>query len=179
MSRNLTLGIIGVVIFVIGLLIITQVELAPEFKEKTSTGANGVENLKNEIIVPEEFLIPPREWVRSGPFQVNKSEYRLGEKIFVMVEGLAPIEKGQIAFLRPVNETHYKEHVTIPFDGSKKSSFNQYLEIELSKHLGICNREDLIGSWIVIFQGTSYENISFKVINETIPRGESSFLPVC
>ena len=179
MKRNLTLGIIGVVIFVIGLLVITQVELAPEFKEKTSTGANGVENLENEIIGPEEFLIPPREWLRSGPFQINKLEYRLGEKIFIVVEGLTPIEKGQITFLRPLNETHYKEHVTIPFDGSKKSSFNQYLEIELSKRLGICNREDLIGSWIIFFQGTSYENISFEIINETIPRGESSFLPVC
>ena len=179
MKRNLTLGIIGVVIFVIGLLVITQVELAPEFKEKTSTGANGVENLENEIIGPEEFVNPPREWLRSGPFQVNKLQYRLGEKIFIMVEGLAPIEKGQIAFLRPVNETHNKEYFTIPFDGSKKSNFNQYLEPGLSKFLGICNREDLIGSWIVTFQGTLYENIYFEIINKTIPRGESSFLPVC
>ena len=54
-----------------------------------------------------DFSPTVRGWLTSGSFQIDKSQYLLGENIFVRISNLAPNEKGQIAFLRPMNETHY------------------------------------------------------------------------
>jgi hypothetical protein len=62
----------------------------------------------------------PREWITSGPFQIDRSEYLMGEKIFIKIGGLGIDEKGQVAFLKQSNETHYTVYQTIPFDGTKK-----------------------------------------------------------
>jgi len=125
------------------------------------------------------FTPKPREWLTSGPFQIDKSQYLLGENIFIKVSNLAPNEKGQIAFLRPMNETHYSVYTTIPFDAAKKNSFNQYFTPDLSRALKICTMDDLIGTWKVVFQKTNYENISFEIINEILPGEEDDFKPFC
>ena len=122
----------------------------------------------------------PREWVTSGPFQIDRSEYRIGEKVFITIGGLDVNEKGQIAFLRTLNETHYSVYQTIPFDGKNKPAFNYYTDVRLSKVTGICSVEDIIGEWTVVFRGTDYENIKFKFLDEYLPGEEDSFEnPVC
>jgi len=126
-----------------------------------------------------DFSPTSREWLTSGPFQIDKSQYLLGENIFVMITNLAQNEKGQIAFLRPMNETHYSVYTTIPFDGAKKNSFNQYFTPDLSRALKICTADDLIGTWKVVFQKTNYENLSFEILNKTLPGEEDYFKPFC
>ena len=116
-----------------------------------------------------DFSPTSREWLTSGPFQIDKSQYLLGENIFVRITNLAQNEKGQIAFLRPMNETHYSVYTTIPFDGAEKNSFNQYFTPDLSRALKICTVDDLVGTWKVVFQKTNYENLSFKILNKTLP----------
>ena len=126
------------------------------------------------------FEPSPREWITSGPFQIDRSEYLIGEKIFIRIGGLDEEEKGQIAILRPTNETHYTVHQTIPFDGVKKNAFNYYTEVRLSQALGICSTEDIIGEWTIVFRGTNYENIKIEFIDEILPGEEDSFeKPVC
>ena len=66
------------------------------------------ETTKNEI---EE------KWVESGPFSVNKAQYNVGEKIFFDTDGLKFDDKGMVEFLRPINDTHHKAYIKIPFDG--------------------------------------------------------------
>ncbi len=118
-------------------------------------------------------------WLTSGPFQIDKSQYLVAENIFVRVGNLAPNEKGQIAFLRPLNETHYSVYNTIPFDGEVNSSFNSYFTPSLSRGLKICTIDDLIGSWRVVFQGVDYESLSFEIINEILPGSEKYYEPSC
>ena len=127
----------------------------------------------------EDFSPTVRGWLTSGPFQIDKSQYLLGENIFVRVGNLAPNEKGQIAFLRPMNETHYSVYTTMPFDGKDKSSFNNYFTPALSRALNICTIDDLIGSWRVVFQGTDYENLSFEIINEILQGSEKYYESFC
>ena len=43
----------------------------------------------------------PREWITSGPFQIDRSEYVLGEKIFLRIGGLNHNEEGEVIFHRP------------------------------------------------------------------------------
>ena len=115
----------------------------------------------------------------SGPFQINKSVYKLGEKVFLTVEGLQEIEKGKAIFLRPLNATHMTAYSTIPFDGQLKNEFNQYVEPKLLKSMKTCSVEDIVGQWEVWFKGTNYESLKFVVSEEMITDEDDKFLPVC
>ena len=132
-----------------------------------------------KINLENEYSPKPREWITSGPFQIDRSEYVLGEKIFVRIGGLSYDEKGQVTFLRPLNSTHYSVYWTIPFDGSSKSAFNYYLEPQLSKNKGYCTVDDFIGDWRIVFRGTDYKNLEFKITEEILPGSEEKYQSVC
>jgi len=119
----------------------------------------------------------PREWITSGPFQIDRSKYAIGEKIFLIIGGLSPGEKGQIAIMRPLNSTHYAVYMTIPFDEAAKSAFNYYLEPQISKTRGICSVDDLAGKWTMVFRGTNYPNLNFEITKEIVPG--TNIEPVC
>ena len=63
----------------------------------------------------------PRDWPTSGPFQIDRSKYLIGEKIFMRINDIDVNDKGQIVLLRPLNDTHYSVYQTIPFDGMNKT----------------------------------------------------------
>ena len=119
----------------------------------------------------------PREWQASGPFQIDRSQYSLGEKIFMRIGGLQFQEKGQVAVMRPLNDTHYSVYLTVPFDGAKKEQFNYYLDPQLSKARGLCSVDDVLGKWALVFRGTDYPNLNFEIINKTVPG--TDWDPVC
>jgi len=146
-------------------------DTTPEIQEKLDEIEKT--NLENK------YSPKPREWITSGPFQIDRSEYVLGEKIFVRVGELSSEEKGQIAFLRPLNDTHQKVYMTIPFDGTDGDSFNRYLQPQLSKINGFCTVDDFVGEWRVVFRGTEYVDLTFKITEDILPGDESSFEPVC
>ncbi len=126
-----------------------------------------------------DFTPTSTDWLTSGPFQIDKSQYLLGENIFLRVFNIPPNEKGQVAFLRPLNETHYAVYTTYPFDGETKNTFNQYFTPGLTLQLKICTVDDLIGTWKVVFRGTDYENLSFEIINDILPGSEEYYEPAC
>jgi len=152
-------------------------ELNPDEKEilKIQENLDEIERINLE----NEYSPKPREWITSGPFQIDRSEYVLGEKIFIRIGGLNYDEKGQITFLRPLNSTHYSVYWTIPFDGATKSAFNYYLEPQLSKTKGYCTVDDFIGDWRVVFRGTDYKNLEFKITEEMLPGTEENYQSVC
>ncbi len=129
-----------------------------------------MEDTENSEYDPTRF----REWITSGPFQIDRKEYFLGEKVFLRIGGLQD-ETGSIAFLRPLNETHYSVYLTIPFDAAKKQAFNYYIDPQLSKSKDICSYEDLVGEWAIVFRGTDYPNIKFTYLNQTIPGMEEDY----
>ncbi|MCH9657331.1 hypothetical protein K0U27_01325 [archaeon] len=146
-------------------------EITPEIQEKLDE----IEKVNSE----NKYLPKDREWITSGPFQIDRSEYVLGEKIFLRTAGLKFNEKGETVFLRPLNSTHYSVYFTIPFDGSDNAAYNYYLEPQLSKIKGHCTVDDFIGDWRVVFRGTDYPNLEFKITEQILPGAESSFEPVC
>ncbi len=128
----------------------------------------------------DPYVPEPRVWQTSGPFQIDREQYVLGENILMRIGDLQPNEKGQISFLRPLNETHYDVYMTIPFDGSQKITFNQYFKPSLSRGLGVCTKDDLLGNWTVVFQGTNYDNLKFEIVDSYIPGEEENYEdPVC
>jgi len=140
-------------------------EIIPEETLEVEEKLDEIEKIADE----NTYEILPREWQTSGPFQIDRSEYAIGEKIFIRIGGLDFQEKGQIAVMRPLNDTHYSVYLRIPFDETKKSGFNTYLEPQLSKTRGLCSVDDIIGRWSLVFRGTDYPNLYFEITDRIVP----------
>ena len=119
----------------------------------------------------------PKEWQSSGPFQIDRNKYAIGEKIFMIVEGLEFGEKGQIDIMRPLNATHQFVWDSIPFDGAKKSEFNFYFEPKIEKYSVFCSIDDIMGKWSLIFRGTNYPNLDFEIDKRVV--SGTNIEPIC
>ena len=130
------------------------------------------------------------DWIHSGPFSIEKQEYYLGEKIFIIVQNIPKDVSGNMVFYRTANISHAEEsdeisrdrngvkYIEIEFDGENKQNFNRYFEPRLNELKGICSRDDLIGEWKVVFEGTQYEDIDFRILNQTSSWDERTFEPI-
>jgi len=114
------------------------------------------------------------QWISSGPFAIDKPQYKLGETLFLSVHGLKPNEAGNILIIRPND----KIWTAIPFNGSLKSDFNYYDKPDISTIKKIFKPEDLVGIWKVVFQGVTYEPISFEIVNEFVEGAEGDIVPI-
>ena len=182
--------VVGIIIVIVGIIVIINQEsttmevediLDKELRPNEGITPQVQEKLDEieKINLENEYSPKDREWITSGPFQIDRSEYVLGEKIFLRIGGLSFDEKGEAAFLRPLNSTHYSVYLTIPFDGSDKSAFNYYLQPQLTKLRGFCTVNDFIGDWRVVFRGTDYPNVEFKITEDILPGDDEDFEPVC
>jgi len=121
-----------------------------------------------------------RQWIESGSFQIDRSEYVLGEKIFINIINLDESAKGQMKFVRIIDSTNILEYKTIHFDGSYPQK-NFYISVDLFDMRGICTVEQLIGNWEVRFVGDKgeFEKLDFKIKNQILPGSEKRYEPVC
>ena len=137
--------------------------------------------------------VPWREG--SGPFQIEKYEYYLGEKIFINAVGITADESGEIILFRPAADGVNKfpkeyegipgelisakvKYMAIQFDGKEKQNFNKYFEPKFNEWKEICSTDDLVGEWVMTFYGTQYESIHFTVLNYTMPGDTRTFEPL-
>ena len=115
----------------------------------------------------------------SGDFRIDKSQYNIGEKIFLDMNYIDSKDKGAIVFLRPINDTHRVTYLAIPFNGAEKDSFSYFLEPQLNEDKGVCSIEDLVGVWSIVFYETTYSNITFEIKNQISDWDNRTFEPVC
>ena len=123
------------------------------------------------------YIPPPREWISTGPVKIDYTEYYLGQKIFVNIEQVSMNEKGKVMFFRPINNTHHQLYFSMPFDGSGVRN-NFYLTPELKMMDEICSKEQLIGKWKIMIQGTNYPVLEFEVVDSIIPGNELRYKPI-
>jgi hypothetical protein len=131
----------------------------------------------------------------SGPFQIEKYEYYLGEKIFMNAVDIPADAAGEIIFFRPAPDGINKipkeyegipgeliakkvKYIGIKFDGEQKSNFNKYFEPRFNEWKEICSKSDLVGEWVMTFSGTQYKPIHFTVLNYTMPGDQRTFEPL-
>ena len=114
------------------------------------------------------------QWITSGPFAINKNQYKLGENVFMVITGLKPDAVGKIVVMDPKGDTF----TTIPFNGTMKSSFNYYFKPNTERIEKLCKPTDLVGEWIIVFQGTSYKSIPFQIVNDWIPGSQAEIKPI-
>ena len=189
MNKWIIIGIPIAIAIIIGIVAITMIPnqgsekmevedtLDREILQDNSTEIDKKIDEIKKIASENEYEVLPRDWQTSGPFQIDRKQYALGEKIFLRIGGLNFEDKGQVAVMRPVNDTHYSVYLTIPFDGAQKESFNYYLDPQLSKTRGLCSVDDVLGKWALVFRGTNYANLNFEIINKTVPG--TDWEPVC
>ena len=186
-------SIIGIVVGIV--IIVAVLGIILSFNQESNSAE--VENTLDKEIKPYEtpqvqekydelqidnesvYKNKDREWRSSGPFQIDRSEYAIGEKIFIRMGGLQIGEKGDIAVMRPLNDTHTRFYLSIPFDETKNPSFNQYFEPAISKNRNICSIDELVGTWFLVFRGTEYPPLEFEVNKELGIVGGTDVEPVC
>lgn len=122
----------------------------------------------------QQNKIKQEQWISSGPFSINKSEYKLGEYVFMSVQGLKPTDVGSIIIIDSKGGTY--DH--IPFNGTMKSSFNQFFKPNTQRSLTLCTPEDLVGNWTLTFQGVPYKSIPFRIVNDWIQGAQEEIKPV-
>jgi hypothetical protein len=112
----------------------------------------------------------------SGPFAINKYQYKLGENIFMVVSNLQYNDAGKIIIVDSKGDTYD----SIPFNGTLKTSFHYFFKPNTQNigGLKLCNPTDLVGNWTLIFQGVPYKPIKFQVINDWIEGSQAEVKPI-
>jgi|TARA_B110000495_G_C22701875_1_gene413152 hypothetical protein len=135
------------------------------------------------------------QWRESGPFQIEKYEYYLGEKIFLYVNNIPLDVSGKVIFFRPMSDEMNKypkelegvpaeliakkiQYMEIKFDGENKQNFNKFFEPRMNEWKSICSTNDLVGEWVIVFSGTQYEPMNFTILNQTMPGDTRSYEPL-
>ena len=112
----------------------------------------------------------------SGPFAINKFQYKLGENIFMVVSDLKPTDVGKIVIVDPKGDVYD----SMPFNGTMKTSFHYYFKPNTQNIGGVklCNPIDLVGKWGMVFQGVPYKSLTFNVTNNWIEGSQAEIKPI-
>jgi hypothetical protein len=158
---------IAIIIGVIGFQIYDtsyQRSTVEEYNENHKTGQNHITGVKN-VVHPQnpQFL---------HGLKINKDKYLVGEKIFFSVQGIPMGLKDAINFYTPEGILF----VQYTFDGNEKTNFKHYWTPSLIKRLDICDVEQLMGEWTVLFAGLPSEKLHFQVTNEILPGSEEYYV---
>ena len=150
--------------------------------EETNEINSMLKKINDDRILNEESENPyypqEREWISSGPFKIDRSQYYLGEKLFVNIDEIDYNTKGKMMFSKILNDTHDYRYKTLTFDGSKYQQ-NYYFGFTLNSERGLCDKDKLVGNWKVTFEGINIEIIKFKVLDIIMPGYERQYEPVC
>ena len=165
MNRNVGIAtavgiaiIIGVIVFQINE---TTYQVSSPEEYKKSIGEQSVAH----VVYPDNPQL-------LGPLQINKDKYLLGENVYVILTGLNPQDKGTVLFLTPEGKIYDKWG----FDGSVKDISKKYFKPQLLKSKQLCEKEQLIGEWTVMFKDYEMSKISFEVLPDILPNEESYFV---
>jgi hypothetical protein len=188
MNSKIVIPISVILTIVIVVFSLTQNEVIKKELSSEINDGSKIQNITDKIkedkikndMSNQPYYPSERKWVQSGPFQIDRSEYMLGEKIFINISNLGKNQKGTMVFTKIVNSTHVFEYKKLGFDGSKPQQ-NFYLTLDLFDKKGICTKDQLIGDWELRFVGdqNQFGKLDFKVKNQILPGYEYRFEPVC
>jgi len=154
---------IAIIIGVIGFQIndtTYHISSPEEYKESSSMGKQNVAH----VVYPDNPQL-------LGPLQINKDKYLLGENIFVILSDLRPMDTGIVLFITP-GDVVYDEW---GFNGDEREFQKKYFKPQLLKSKNLCEKEDLIGEWTVMFKGYENAKLYFEMLPVTLPNQEHQF----
>ena len=148
--------IVGVIIFQVDQTMWQQVSV-DEYYEKDGKVAH--------VVYPDNPQI-------LGPLQINKDKYLLGENLYVILKDLRPQDKGTVQFFTP-GGILYDE---MGFNGENKDFHKKYFKPGLLKSKNLCEKEQLVGTWTVMFEGYEEAKLYFQMMPDILPNQESHFV---
>ena len=148
--------IVGVIIFQVDQTMWQQVSV-DEYYEKDGKVAHVVYPNNPQIL---------------GPLQINKDKYLLGENVYVILKDLRTQDKGTVQFFTP-GGILYDE---MGFNGENRDFQKKYFKPGLLKSKNLCEREDLVGTWTVMFRGYEEAKLYFQMMPDILPNQESHFV---
>jgi hypothetical protein len=157
MMKKITIPIIiGItVVIALGIIYVSISTTEPIFQDNPPEKTPQTENMTG-LGHPDAIV--------SGPLTITKYEHKVGENIFMIVSELNHDEKGNIRIFMPDGRLYR----TLEYDGSVKSGFNSYFKPDTSALRKICEQEELVGVWLVLFDNDVYPPLHFEIINEHI-----------
>ena len=162
MNRNVGIAtgigiviIVGVIIFQVNQTMWQQVSV-DEYYEKGGKVAH--------VVYPDNPQL-------LGPLQINKDKYLLGENVYVVLKALRPQDMGAVQFFTP-DGILFDE---MGFNGENRDFQKKYFKPGLLKSKNLCEREDLVGTWTVMFRGYEEAKLYFEMSPDILPNQESHF----
>ena len=149
--------IIGVIVFQINDTVY-KVSTPEEYKK--SMGTQSVAH----VVYPDNPQI-------LGPLQINKDKYLLGENIYVIIKDLRPQDKGSVQFFTP-GGVLFDE---MGFNGGEKDYAKKYFKPGLLKSKNLCQKEQVVGTWTVMFKVYELSKLYFEMLPDILPNQESHF----
>ena len=107
-----------------------------------------------------------------GPLQINKDKYLLGENVYVILKNLRPMDKGSVQFFTP-GGILFDE---MGFNGSERDFHKKYFKPSLIKSKSLCEKEQLVGTWTVMFRGYEEAKLYFEMMPHILPNQEGQFV---
>jgi hypothetical protein len=104
--------------------------------------------------------------------KINKDKYLLGERIYFSVKEIPMGLKDSLNFYTPEGIAY----AIYSIDGDEKSHFKHYFRPSLFQKLQICDKEQLIGEWTVLFNGMPNSRLHFQVMSEFLPHHEEYYV---
>ena len=138
---------------------------------ETTYQRSSVEEYYEDPLKVKNVVYPENPQFLHG-LKINKDKYLVGEKIFFSVKGIPMGLKDAVSFYTPEGILF----IQYPFDGNEKTNFKHYWKPSLSKQQGICDVEQLMGEWTVMFVGLPDEKLHFQVTNEILPGFEEYYV---
>ena len=148
--------IVGVIIFQVDQTMWQQVSV-DEYYEKDGKVAH--------VVYPDNPQI-------LGPLQINKDKYLLGENIYVILKDLRPQDKGTVQFFTPGGVLYD----TMGFNGENREFQKKYFKPGLLKSKNLCEKEKLVGTWTVMFEGYEQAKLYFQMMPDILPNQENHFV---
>ena len=147
--------IVGVILFQVNQTMWEQVSVEEYYEKDGKVGG---------VIYPDNPQL-------LGPLQINKDKYLLGENVFVIIKDLRPQDKGTVQFFTPGGILYD----TLGFDGSERDFVKKYFKPQLLKSKQLCEKEQLIGEWTVMFKGYDMAKLHFEMLPDILPKQEYQF----
>ena len=106
-----------------------------------------------------------------GPLQINKDKYLLGEHVYMILKDLMPGDKGAVLIYTPGGILYQAWE----FNGDEREFQKKYFKPQLLKGKNLCEKEDLVGTWTVMFRSYNEMTLEFEMLDKILPNQENQF----
>ena len=114
---------------------------------------------------------PEEVWNTAGAFGINKETYRLGEDVFFA----GTLNPGQQVIIR-VASPEGKIFLEKAYDGSEREMAKFYFKPDTTAIKGLYEKDQLVGQWMIWFEGINNDEIFFEVVDEFVPGAETDIV---